>query len=185
MNKSTLLFILGAALVFAGVIYYMTATIPRGGLGNQVEDTDQEEQDTEGEVGAPTVSEVNVYVVSLESGSLGCGDSVVPISRAIAPTQGVLQASLEELFNLPENEFGPDKEYYDALAASNLTVDSVSVNNGVASVEISGQLSIGGVCDEPRFVEQIRQTVLQFSTVDQAVITINGTPLGELFSSQG
>src|SRR5690606_27545511 len=51
-----------------------------------------------------------------------------------------------------------------------------------ATVHISGDFSVGGICDEPRFVEQIRQTVLAAEGVDLARIYINDIPLDDLFS---
>jgi len=36
---------------------------------------------------------------------------------------------------------------------------------------------VGGVCDEPRVQAQLRETALQFSTVDSVSIFINGIQL--------
>jgi hypothetical protein len=51
-------------------------------------------------------------------------------------------------------------------------------------VSISGDMAVGGVCDEPRFTAQIEQTVLGIPGIDSAAITVNGTPLDDLFSQQ-
>ena len=64
-------------------------------------------------------------------------------------------------------------------------MDSLSISNGVASVALSGSLKLGGECDNPRVQAQLEQTVLQFPTVTQAEITINGKPLKDALSLKG
>ena len=49
--------------------------------------------------------------------------------------------------------------------------------DGAVTVELSGSLNIGGVCDEPRVKGQIQQTVLQFPDVTGVVVLLNGEPL--------
>lgn len=176
-NKNILLVVLLLALVGVGYI------VTRGNVKTpQSEEVVDEENDLVEE--AVEIDSVSVYVVSLESGSLGCGDAVVPIQRNITPTLGVLGAALEELFSLPAEDFGPGEEFYNALESSDLQVESVNLSGGVATVYVTGTATVGGVCDEPRFVEQIKQTALQFPEVDEAEIYVNGTLLEDLFSQE-
>lgn len=144
----------------------------------ELSETENEPEENE----ADLTEEVAVYVTKLEAGEIGCGDAIVPVTRSISPTQAALQAALTELFSLPDNEFGPNLDHYNALSGSSLTLDSVDINAGAATVDISGSVSVGGVCDEPRFVEQIKKTVMQFPTVTQANISINGVDLDDLFA---
>ena len=41
---------------------------------------------------------------------------------------------------------------------------------------------LGGVCDNPRVVDQITWTATQFDTVDSVAITLNGAPIEEALS---
>ncbi|MDZ7660318.1 GerMN domain-containing protein [Fodinibius sp.] len=150
---------------------------------DNVVDNDSDDPEDEDESLPDSVDVFLVDVEAAEEGEgIGCGDEMVAISRDIEPTAGVLMAALTELFSITEDEY---EGYYNALENSDLGVESASVEDGVATVYIEGEVSVGGVCDEPRFEEQIRQTVLQFSTVESARIFVNGTPLGEIFDSQG
>ncbi len=123
----------------------------------------------------------NIYLIALEdegrSGmQIGCGDSVVPVEVDIEPTLAVLTAAMNNLVNLDQRFYG-QSGLYNALAASNLSVDSIDLVDGQASINLTGDVSLGGVCDVPRFEAQLRQTALQYYTVDSVEITINGEPL--------
>ena len=123
----------------------------------------------------------NIYLVALEDGGstgmqIGCGDRLIPVERQIEPTLAVLRAAMESLVNLDERFYGASG-LYNALHRSNLSVNNVTLDNGTATVQLSGQVSLGGVCDTPRFKGQLRQTALQFYTVDDVEIFINGEPL--------
>jgi spore germination protein GerM len=41
------------------------------------------------------------------------------------------------------------------------------------------------VCDEPRVRAQLRETALQYATVDRVSILVDGTPLEELLNEDG
>jgi len=139
--------------------------------------------------GAPTPSgnlftRTNIYLIAVgDEGqmgkAIGCGDSVVPVEVEIEPTVAPLTAALRKLLSLGTREYGMSG-YYNALYSSDLTLESVSIENGEAIIRLSGTLTLGGVCDEPRVRAQLRQTALQYVTVDRVSIFINGTPLDEL-----
>ena len=131
---------------------------------------------------------VQIFVIALEDAGksgeeIGCGDSLIPITREIPQTQAVLQASLKELFSLKDQYYG-ESGLYNALYRSNLTVESAVVENGTAVVRLTGQLMLGGVCDNPRVEAQIRKTAEQFSSVQQVEIFLNGEPLQESLSGR-
>lgn len=132
--------------------------------------------------------QVKIYLVALEDNGqtgtkIGCGDSLVAVTREIAPTKSVLQAALRELLSLKDRNYG-QSGLYNALYQSNLKVDSAEITNGVATVRLTGQVQLGGVCDNPRFDQQLRQTVLQFPTIKSAKIFINGKPLEDIVSEK-
>jgi hypothetical protein len=100
----------------------------------------------------------------------------------IPPTQEVLKAAVEALLSVKDEYYG-QSGLYNALYQSDLQVESVSVDtNGKASVYLTGNLIMGGDCDTPRVLAQVKQTVLQFPTVKNVTIFINGKPLSDVFS---
>jgi spore germination protein GerM len=64
-------------------------------------------------------------------------------------------------------------------------VETVSIVGSKASVYLIGTLLMGGECDVPRVQAQLEQTVLQFPTVTEVAIYINGKPLAEVLSLKG
>jgi len=137
----------------------------------------------------PGLQTVQIFLIALEdngqSGTkIGCDDSVIPVQVAIAPTQGVLRAALEELLSLKESYYG-QSGLYNALYQSDLKLDSVSIEQGEAIIRLSGTLMLGGVCDNPRVEAQLEETALQFSTVSQVSVFVNGRPLEEVLSLEG
>ena len=127
----------------------------------------------------------NIYLIALEDAGgmgmeVGCGDSVVPVEVQIEPTIAPLRASLEALLAI-DSEFYGESGLYNALHQSDLEVGGIDIDQGHAVIRLSGDLVVGGACDEPRVVAQLRQTALQFSTVDRVTIYVNGVPLDEVF----
>jgi hypothetical protein len=132
---------------------------------------------------------VEVFLIAVgdngQSGQLvGCGDSAVPVQVAIPATQGVLRAALQALFAIKQQYYG-ESGLYNALYQSNLQVDSASIESGTAIVNLAGTLTLGGECDNPRVEAQIEQTALQFATVKQVSVFLNGKPLKEVLSLKG
>jgi hypothetical protein len=135
----------------------------------------------------PTPQTVQIFLIALEdngqSGDLvGCGDSAVPVKVQIPATKGVLKAALEELFSLKGRTYG-ESGLYNALYQSELRVDRVSIDaQGKAQVYLTGTLTLGGECDDPRVEAQINQTALQFSTVKEVSVFVNGQALQDALS---
>jgi hypothetical protein len=137
----------------------------------------------------PTPHMVEIYLIALEDNgqtgiAVGCGDSAVPVQVQIEPTQGVLKAALEALLAIKEQYYG-QSGLYNALYQSDLQVESVKITDGNAEVHLSGSLILGGECDNPRVQAQLEQTILQFSTVTQASVYINGKTLADALSLKG
>ncbi|NJP06030.1 MAG: GerMN domain-containing protein [Chloroflexaceae bacterium] len=128
-----------------------------------------------------SVNQVELYFIALgdqgQSGrKIGCGDSVVPVSVAIEPTTAPLTAAFQRLLAVNTSYYG-QSGLYNALNRSDLTLDYASVEDGIATIHLSGAVTMAGVCDTPRFEAQIRQTADQFSTVDTSIVYINGERL--------
>ena len=111
---------------------------------------------------------------------IGCGDSVVSVpitTTTIEPLGEVMRAQLAE-----KNTYLGQSGLYNALAPSNLKYESATIADGHATVQLSGQLLSGGVCDIPRITEQLTAPALQFDNVDTVTVLINGEPLDGLLS---
>jgi len=99
----------------------------------------------------------------------------------IPPTQGVLRAALEKLLSAKKQFYG-ESGFYNALYQSDLQVAAVTIEQGKAIIHLTGNMMLGGECDAPRFEAQIKQTALQFSTVNDVAVFINDKPLEEVLS---
>jgi hypothetical protein len=137
-----------------------------------------------GQQPAPEVSQAQLYFIALgDQGAsgpeVGCGDSVVPVTVNIEPTTAPLTAAVERLVAVNEDYYG-QSGLYNALHRSDLSLDSATVENGQATLYLSGNLQLGGICESPRVEAQLRQTTDQFSTVGESVIFINGERLENL-----
>jgi len=131
------------------------------------------------------VDRVEIYLIALEddgkSGDpVGCGDSVVPVERLIAPTLAPLRAAMEQLVAV-KDQFLSDSGLYNSLHDNQFTVGKVDIDaSGVATIELTGAFALGGECDGPRFEAQLMHTALQFSTLTDAHIFINGKLLQDM-----
>jgi spore germination protein GerM len=150
-----------------------------GRLGTQVIDTG----------GVNTVSQVALYFIARgdegQSGiGIGCGDSAIPVEISIEPTPAPLTAAMEQLL-AAQTEYYGQSGLYNALHRSTLSLERAAVENGVATIALSGNVIItGGECETPRFEAQIKQTARQFPTVDRVVVYINGQRMNDLLSAQ-
>lgn len=137
---------------------------------------------------APQISEVQIYLVALEDAGqsgqeIGCGDSIIPVNLEIEPTAAPLTAALEQLLAIDERLYG-QSGLYNALYQSDLSIEEVAVRDGTATISLIGDLALGGTCDNPRVEAQLKQTALQFSTVDEVDVFISGQPLDDILSGQ-
>ena len=107
----------------------------------------------------------------------------MPVTQEIAPTQGVLRAALEALLGLQQQYYG-QTGLYNALYQSKLTIADLRIENGKATIRLTGQLLLGGVCDNPRVEAQLVETAMQFSTVKEVAIFINDKPLKDVLSEK-
>ena len=134
-------------------------------------------------VSSMTGQQVKVFLVALgDNGKIGkkfgCEDSLVPVNLSIKPTNNLLKAAIQKLLALP-----PDYPQNAALKnfwkGHNLRLKSLSVHKGLATIHITGEVFVAGICDEPRIIEQIEATARQFASVKKVKVFINGQPLAE------
>ncbi len=137
---------------------------------------------------APGSTRVKLFFVALEdkgkSGKkIGCDDSVVAVDHTMPTLPGILNATLRDLFSIHDKTYGASG-LHNALADSDLKVESVSIINTRAEIRLTGSLKLGGVCDGPRVDAQIKETALQFSTVKSVAVWVNGKTLESLLSQK-
>jgi hypothetical protein len=130
----------------------------------------------------------NIYLIAVDDGGasgelIGCNDSVVPVEVTFEPTVAPLRAALNALFAVDTDSYG-SSGLYNALHQSDLSVGAINIAQGTATIALTGDLLIGGVCDAPRVTAQIEETALQFATVDSVEVTLNGQPLEDVLSMQ-
>lgn len=102
-------------------------------------------------------------------------NKVFPVDRAIAVTQAPARAVLELLLggNLT------DEEKADGFTTSinpDVKIQKLTIENGVAKVDFNEQLQYqaGGSCRVSAIRAQIIETLKQFPTVSEVIISING-----------
>lgn len=114
---------------------------------------------------------------------LGCGDGLAYMEYDMSASQDPVYDTLAELLTLNPNDYAISG-YYNSLGNAQLSVNSLSINNGVAEVYLNGTLSLGGACDNPRVVAQLEKTLLQFPNITSVDIYINSQALADFLSLQ-
>jgi len=105
---------------------------------------------------------IKIYLVTVgDNGKngrkIGCGDSLVATTRKIGKTAAPLTAAIRELLITPKKTEGtPALQNF--WQGRNLQVRSVSIRNGTATIQLSGEVFVAGVCDQPRIEGQIEET---------------------------
>ncbi|MFN2416047.1 MAG: GerMN domain-containing protein [Pyrinomonadaceae bacterium] len=133
----------------------------------------------------PSVSlgrEVKVYLVALDDKGrrgqrVGCDDSLVPVTRTVGAGAEPIRAAVEELLAIPREYEGGLGNYW---RGENLSVQSVQLRSGVATIRLRGNVHIAGVWDAPRIEGQIRETARQFRGVRTVRVFVGGRRLSDV-----
>lgn len=115
-----------------------------------------------------------VKVYFSQSGDVVDCSTVFPAERQVSQTQSVARVALEELLKGPT-----DLEKYAGLVSNindGVKIQSLTIKNGVAKVDFNDALDEGvaGSCKVLAIKAQITETLKQFPTVTDVVISING-----------
>jgi len=99
---------------------------------------------------------------------------VFPTTRTIPWTEGIGRAAIEELFKGPTVE-EKAMDYFTNINP-NVRINSLTIENGTARIDLSEELgkNVGGSCRITAIRAQITETLKQFSTIQNVVISING-----------
>lgn len=97
-----------------------------------------------------------------------------PVERTIPKTVAVGRAALEELLKGPSAE-EKDHGYFTSINPD-VKIQSLTIEDGMARVDFDKQLEfqVGGSCRVAAIVSQIRETLKQFPTVQDVIISIDG-----------
>ena len=120
---------------------------------------------------------VKAYFPNSNMGSLDDCTLVYPVEREIVKTIAVGRRSLEELI-AGVNETEVEQGYFSNIN-ENTKILSLTISNGIARVDFSydlqdGEGGYGGSCMAQSIRAQIEETLKQFDTVNEVIISIDG-----------
>lgn len=114
--------------------------------------------------------------------SRGC-DKVAFVQQQIATTTAPLTAAMQALFAISTTSVNGWFNYIDRTNET-LQFDHATVSNGTAHIYLTGSLSgLAGICDDPRTDIQIKETALQFATVQNVQLYLNNQAVATLAPS--
>lgn len=124
-------------------------------------------------LGAETIKLYAYFNNSVLDTEYSC-NKVFGVLREVPKTMGPARAALEELFKGPTDK--EKSEGYYTNINPGVAIQSLSIENGTAKADFNDQLEagVGGSCKVSAIRAQIIQTLRQFPTVEEVVISING-----------
>lgn len=101
-------------------------------------------------------------------------EKVYPVEREIPYTQAVAKSALEELLKGPA--LSEQTQGYCTNINPGVKIQSLVVQNGVAKVDFDATLEaqVGGSARVQAIRAQITETLKQFPTIEQVIISVNG-----------
>jgi len=101
-------------------------------------------------------------------------NKVFPVERSVLKTLAVARTALEELLKGP-TEKEKSQGFFTSINPG-VKIQALSINDGLAKVDFDPQLEfqVGGSCRVSAISAQITQTLKQFPTVNEVLISING-----------
>lgn len=136
----------------------------------------------------PTTAALTLFYVAVgdegKSGpQIGCGDSLVATETRPQEFTNQIEASIDALLDDDEEMLG-ESGLRNALAGSDLDYVSSAVDGDVVTVELSGTVSSGGTCDDPRIIGQLEYTAMTAAGTGEARILVGGKKLEEVLSAK-
>jgi hypothetical protein len=129
--------------------------------------------------GAPVYNSINIFLIELGGGEIGCGDAVHAVVQEIPQTSAPLYAALDTLLS-NDQRIDSDSGLYNSLYLSDLTIESIEETGETITLNLVGDYRVQDTCDQPRALAQIEQTALRYSTADTFELIINGEPFESL-----
>jgi hypothetical protein len=123
------------------------------------------------------------YINKDEKGPFGCGEALWYIKTRQPKTSSVendIRYALTTILSYHSEMIGT---LYNPGYASNLAVNNVMVSGDSVVVSLTGTYErTKDHCDGRRLIDQLRQTIKQFKSINNIQITINGTPIADVIS---
>jgi len=113
------------------------------------------------------------YFVNFQRAPQEC-NRVFSVQRVIQSTQAVARAALEELLKGPTAQEA--QQGFTTSIPQGVVIQDLVIENGIARVDFNEALQqgVGGSCRVAAIRAQITQTLQQFTSVSQVIISING-----------
>ncbi len=110
-----------------------------------------------------------------QSIKFGCGDYLVPAQLVLQDDEvDDLRTALLKLFTVKEHKLGKvDLVNTWTMYGTLVQIDAIYERGYTTIVEISGKIYAGGVCDHPRIMSQLEETIRHYSK--DFVIKYNGS----------
>ncbi len=101
-------------------------------------------------------------------------NEVFPVEREIPKTQAIVREALEELIKGPTTN--EKNQNYITNINPGVKIQKLTIDNGLAEVDFDKTLeqAVGGSCRATAIRSQITETLKQFSTVSNVIISIDG-----------
>jgi LysM repeat protein len=131
-------------------------------------------------VHVPVFKQVQIFLIG--PGNQNCGTPIAVV-RHVRPTTAPLTAAIQELITLKGEYYG-ESGLFNPLHRSNLSIETVTLVNGKATIRLTGTLRVDGACHGANIKTVFDRTALQFSTVKSAKVFINGRPLVDILSEE-
>lgn len=123
------------------------------------------------------------YINKDENGPFGCGEALWYIKTRQPKSSSVendIRYALTTILSYHSEMIGT---LYNPGYASNLAVNNVMVSGDSLVVSLTGTYErTKDHCDGRRLIDQLRQTIKQFKSINNIQITINGTPIADVIS---
>lgn len=135
-----------------------------------------------------TTAALTIFYVAVDdqgkSGpKIGCGDSMVATESAPETFTNQVETSIRMLLDDKSSEHG-QSGLVNALAASDLRFINSTISGDEVAVDLSGTVSSGGTCDDPRIIEQLKYTAKTAAGVGSARILIDGIDIEKILSQK-
>jgi len=101
-------------------------------------------------------------------------NKVFAVERIIPKTQAVARAAIEELLRGPTEQ--EKAEGFFTSINPGVKIQKLSIDDGIAVIDFNGQLEfqVGGSCRVSAIRHEIAETLKQFSSVKEVIISIDG-----------
>lgn len=164
---------------FTANLEYVTPTTANGWLVLE-KDNPSGLPENDDELRVPITFKPEFLTVKVYLGKEGLADEnfdcqdVIAVQRQIPKTLSVARSTLEELLKGPSQE---EKEsgFFSSINPG-VKIQSLKIEDGIAKVDFDKQLEyqVGGSCRVAHISAQIQQTLKQFPTIKDVLISIDG-----------